>query len=320
MLDKSNDKMNSFKNNKKPYVFLLFLSMSMLFWTLIKLSKKYISEVEFNLVYIEVPKNKLQQEDATKTVKMTLKTTGFKMLRYGFEKKILHYSLSDIKHLKSTKYYSLTKTNINNLQAQLSVETDVLRITPDTLHFDLGIKKSKKVKVISNVEINFKPGYSLRKEYHLEPNFVTISGPEKIIDTISVMHTESINWTHVSQPFNSVVKLKKPNGKVSLSENEIIIKGDVVKITEGTFSLPFEVVNLPKGYWISTYPKEVKIIYQVALSDYNKISENSFVIQCDYLHTENNNLEYLIPTIVKKPKILFDVKIIPNKVEFLIKK
>ena len=49
-------------------------------------------------------------------------------------------------------------------------------------------------------------------------------------------------------------------------------------------------------------------------------SKNSFVIQCDYRHTENNNLEYLIPSIVDMPEILFDVKLIPNKIEFLIKK
>ena len=53
---------------------------------------------------------------------------------------------------------------------------------------------------------------------------------------------------------------------------------------------------------------------------YNKISENSFKIQCDYKHTEENNLEYLIPVVVEKPEILFDIKIVPNKIEFLIKK
>ena len=62
------------------------------------------------------------------------------------------------------------------------------------------------------------------------------------------------------------------------------------------------------------------VVFQVALNDYNNISENSFKIQCDYKHSEDNNLEYLIPKIVEKPDILFDVKIIPNKIDYLIKK
>jgi hypothetical protein len=71
---------------------------------------------------------------------------------------------------------------------------------------------------------------------------------------------------------------------------------------------------------ISTYPKEVKVVYQVALTDFNKIPENGFRVQCDYKQTEDNGLDYLIPKIVDKPEIIHDVKIVPNKIEFLIKK
>jgi hypothetical protein len=80
------------------------------------------------------------------------------------------------------------------------------------------------------------------------------------------------------------------------------------------------VTNLPRNYLISTYPKEVKVIYQVALKDFNKIPQNSFRVQCDFKQTEENNLDYLIPQVVEKPEIIFDVKVVPNKIEFLIKK
>ena len=54
---------DSLKNNKKLRVFLLFLFLSILFWSLIKLSKEYIAEVEFDLVYSDVPNNKLIQAE-----------------------------------------------------------------------------------------------------------------------------------------------------------------------------------------------------------------------------------------------------------------
>ena len=92
------------------------------------------------------------------------------------------------------------------------------------------------------------------------------------------------------------------------------------KITDGSYNLPFEVINLPRNVIISTYPKEVKVVYQVALKDYNKIPENSFRIQCDYKQTQDNNLDYLIPKLVDKPEMITNVKIVPNKIEFLIKK
>ncbi len=299
---------------------MLFLLMSFLFWTLIKLSKNYISKVEFDLVYIDIPKNKLLQNTPNSTIELTINTIGFKLIKYGFNKKTLNYSLTEIKRKKGSEYFSVTKVNINNLQAQLSAETDVLKINPDTLYFDLGVKKSKKVKIISEVNLEFKPGFNLIKNYRIEPKFITISGPTKVIDSINEIYTEPIKLTDISDSFDKKINLKYPNEMISFSTDQISIIGEVEKITEGSFTLPFKVINLPKNYFISTYPKEVKVVYQVALKDYNKISKNSFVVHVDYKQTEKNNLDYLMPKIIEKPEILFDVKVVPNKIEFLIKK
>lgn len=317
---KSQSKIDSLKSNKKLRVFLLFLILSFLFWSLIKLSKNYIADVEFNLVYVDVPKNKLLQNVPVSKVKLTVKTIGFKLLKYGLKTKELKYSLSDLNHKKSSIYYSITQSKIKDLQVQFTAETEVLKIKPDTLYFDLGVKKSKKVKVITNVNLQFKSGFSLVKKYTIHPNSVTVSGASKYIDSIDDIQTELFEMEEVSSSFEEIVKLKQPNEYVTLSSNIVTIKGDVEKMTEGTFNLAYRIINLPKNYIISTYPKKVKVTYQVALKDYNKISENSFKIQCDYKETESNNFEYLIPKIVEKPEILFDVKVIPNKIEFLIKK
>ncbi|MCK5639092.1 MAG: YbbR-like domain-containing protein [Flavobacteriaceae bacterium] len=317
---KEHSKKESLKNNKRLRVFLLFFLLSFLFWMLIKLSKNYISDVEFNLVYTDEPKNKLFEKNPDEKVVLTLKTMGFKLINYGLKKRELNYSLNDIKKIKGSNYYSLTKSNINLLQAQLSAETTVLKIKPDTLYFEFGVKKSKKVKIISHVNLQFKPGYNLVKEQTIEPDKITISGPENVIDSINEIHTEIIELNDVSESFINKINLVSPTNSISLSSDHVTIKGNVEKITEGTFLLPYKVINIPNKYLISTYPKEVKVIFQVALKDYNKISENSFKIECDYKQTDDNNLEYLIPKIVEKPEILFDVKVVPNKIEFLIKK
>ncbi len=321
MVDKPGaKKMDTLKSNKKLRVFLLFLLLSFMFWTLIKLSREYISEVEFGLTYTDVPKNKLIQNEPSEKIKLTLKTSGFKLLRYGFKQKNLEYTLTEIDRKSGTEYYSETSSNINFLQAQLSAETVVLNAEPDTLFFDLGVRKSKEVAVISEVNYEFKTGFNFVQPVEMDPKVVTISGPEKVIDTIEEVFTEAITLQDLATSFTQKVGVLAPNDAVELSEEEISVIGEVDKITDGSFSIPFEVINLPRNYLISTYPKEVKVVFQVALKDFNKIPENSFRVQCDYKQSEDNNLDYLIPQVVEKPEIIFDVKVIPNKIEFLIKK
>ena len=312
--------MDTLKSNKKLRVFLLFLLLSFLFWTLIKLSREYISEVEFGLNYTDVPKNKLIQNEPSEKIKLTLKTSGFKLLRYGFKPKVLDYTLTEIDRKSGSEYYSETSSNINFLQAQLSAETVVLNAEPDTLFFDLGVRKSREVRVVSEVNFEFKTGFNFVQPVQMQPDLVTISGPEKVIDTINEVYTQDITLQDLSASFSTKVGLRPPNDAVELSVQEVNVIGEVDKITDGSFSIPFEVINLPRNYLISTYPKEVKVVFQVALKDFNKIPENSFRVQCDYKQSEDNNLDYLIPQVVEKPEIIFDVKVIPNKIEFLIKK
>jgi hypothetical protein len=321
MVEKSGTKkMDTLKSNKKLRVFLLFLFLSFLFWTLIKLSREYIAEVEFGLDYTDIPQNKLIQNEPSENIKLTLKTSGFKLLRYGFKQKNLEYTLTEIDRKSGSEYYSETSSNINFLQAQLSAETVVLNAEPDTLFFDLGVRKSKEVKVISNVNFEFKNGYNFVQPVKMDPETVTISGPDKVIDTINEVYTENTAFQDLSVSFTRSVVVLPPNDVVEISDNEVNVIGEVDKITDGSFTIPFEVVNLPRNYLISTYPKEVKVVFQVALKDFNKIPENSFRVQCDYKQSEENNLDYLIPQVVEKPEIIFDVKVIPNKIEFLIKK
>jgi hypothetical protein len=308
------------KNQKKLRVFLIFLLLSVLFWSLIKLSKEYIADVEFELVYSDIPQNKLIQNDPENKVRLTIKTIGFRLLNYEFKERRLDYSLTEIQKKEGTLYFSETRSNINYLQGQLSAETVVLNIEPDTLFFDLGAKKSKSVPVVSEVDFEFKTGYNFVGNYHLDPAEVTLSGPEKVIDTIEEVHTMPYQIKDISETFSQEVSLEIPGNAVVLSEEKVLVGGTVDKITNGTYNLPFQVINLPKNVIISTYPKQVKVVYQVPLKDYNKIPENGFRIQCDYKQTEDNNLEYLIPVLVDKPEIITDVKIVPNKIEFLIKK
>lgn len=314
------NKIDSFKNNKKLRMFLLFLTMSFLFWMLIKLSEEYIADVVVEVTYIDLPNKKLLQSEPDNKITLTLKDRGFNLLKNRIKNKKINYSLKDINHKKSSIYFSETNLNINFIQAQFSAETVLLKIKPDTLYFDFGKKFSRKVKVISDINLQFKSGFNLVNSTIITPEYITISGPKGIIDSIDMVRTEDIFIDKIAQSFEKKIPLVVPDKKVSLSVDHVILKAKVDKFTEGSFIIPFEVINVPKTSIISTYPKEIKIVYKVALSDYNKVIPESFKVICDFRESQNNKLDYLIPKIIEQSDMITSVKIVPNKIEYLIKK
>lgn len=124
---------------------------------------------------------------------------------------------------------------------------------------------------------------------------------------------ESIHKELDLKPFDS-------DQNINLSVQQVTVDLSVEKFTEGTMKVPFTVLNLPDDVTINTFPKELEITYKVALSQFNQIQATSFVIECDYQLSVENDLSYLIPKLTKQSELVKNVKIAPNKIDFVIEK
>jgi len=309
------------QTNLKLKIFFIFLSLSIALWLLINLSKTYTSEVVFNVKYTNLPAKKVLQGATVEKVKATVVSTGFSLLRYKIKDKTIVLDVSNLAYKRGSIYYYLTNEHLSEIKSQLSVETKIERIAQDTIFFDLGINISKKVPVVLNADIKFKLGYDLINKIHLYPDSVSVIGPESQVDTIINVKTEKIVITDVAEDINQKAALQLPlETMVALSHSSVDVKAQVEKYTEGSVNISFKVINVPSDYVITTFPSKVKVVYRVGLSNFSKITEDSFEIVCDYNHTKNNGLHYLVPQLKEKPSLITSFKIIPTKIDFLIEK
>jgi len=321
MTSKKYKKINTLKNGRKSKMLFVFLGISFLFWMLIKLSKEYTDVVHFSVNYSNLPEGKMLQKEPQKYLNVTVKTYGFNLIKYHLNKRKVNVDLHAVKRKKGLMYYQLANELLPQIQQQVTSEVEVLLIQPDSLYYHLGYSKTKKVLVIPDMTIQYQSGYNLLGELKVEPNFVSISGPEVIIDSITSIKTKNTTLTDV----NSSIEIKLPiitsneNSKVRYSVDEVMVTGVVEKFTEAKLKLPFTIKNLPQNSNITTFPDQVEVIFQVGLSDYNKINQNDFKISCDYNRTVKDGLSYLIPEVVSKPAIISGINIVPNQIEYLIK-
>ena len=124
----------------------------------------------------------------------------------------------------------------------------------------------------------------------------------------------------VKSDFSEEVTVLKLNNNFKFSTLKTTISGNVDKFTEGRLQVSFTTKNLPEDINLTTLSEKVEIVFVVALSNFSKISEASFKVECDYLISEKNNLGYLIPKVVLAPDFIKSIKIIPKKIDFLIQK
>ena len=304
--------------DKKVRLFFIFLLLSFFFWFLSKLSKEYTTTIPFQTTFTHQPKDKNIFTNDQQTISITLKSTGFDLLKNTFKKSV-SIDLSNSKN-KNGKAIINLKEQFPKIQEQFGNRVQIIRIEPEILEFDYGKLNTKKVKVIPNLSLNYKSGYYLSEPLKIKPDSIVISGPKEIIDTIQYISTNKIILNDLQSDFEKeLIPVKPKNKNIKYNLEQIKVFGKVEKNTEGEITLPIHIIGT-NGTNVKTFENQVTAKYKVSLNNYDKVKASDFRIICDYGKTKKDSLDYLIPEIQKKSEFVTEVEITPKRIEYLILK
>ncbi len=300
-----------------PKTFFGFLIASLFFWILINLSKTYTSEVNYDIDYINLPQQKTLISTPLKNINLLVKGTGFNLLSTNISSKPLELNLEKTRRKKGNNYYFLSQNIQSEIQNQLKSGIELIQIQDDSISLKIGTLNSKKVPLKPNLNIEFQLGFDLTKPVTINPDSIEISGDEEELKKISFLNLEKIDFKNVSESVEVKSKIIFPkNRNFKTNIKEVDIKASVDKFTEGEIEIPVTIKNAPNG--INIFPKKVKLIYKVGLTNFNKVTPDLFTIECDYNESTTKGISYLIPKIQSHSNLVTTVRIVPDKIDFLI--
>ncbi len=310
------------QNNRKTKIFIFFLVVTSIIWLLIELSKTYTSSAVFKIEYKNLSSDKLVQVKPISKVEVAIKGTGFSLLKRKIKPQEITFNLNNLSK-KGSNYFILPNTQLSNLNAQLAGESEIIQVLKDTIFIEIGTNKTKKVPVIPKTEIQFKLGYNFIEKLQVIPDSIVISGPDKYIDSIKEISTTRLELEDVYENIDTELNLIIPKNtkNVVLSANKVKLTGAIDKFTEGSFKIPVIIINQPEDVNMNPFPKQIEVVFQAGLSNFNKINENSFLIVFDYKQYENDTTtQFLTPIIKQKSEYISSLKINPPHIEFLLQK
>lgn len=316
--------MNQLKSGNKAASkkFIFFILISVVFWFMTKLSKEYDDTIEYPVEYVNLPIDKLLQEDPVKKIDIHIKASGFKLLSASLFPHTIKIDASNLNAKSRTNYYLLLRQQRLSVQRQMNAEVQIDHFVTDSINFNLGLLEKKKVPVKVSANLTYDIGYEMDGELLIKPDSIIISGPESILENIHEIKTQELVKENIHESINQELLLEKfpANTNVAIATEKVTVSGKVEKFTEGTIEIPFKVNNLPEGTTVSTYPRTIKVTYRVALSNFQKINATSFVVECDYQMSLDNNLTYLVPKLSEKSDFIKNTTISPIKIDFIIEK
>ena len=157
--------------------------------------------------------------------------------------------------------------------------------------------------------------------YVLQPDSVVVVGAKDLVSKVNFVETEKVVLSDVKKNLLETVQLKIPKktNNLTFSNENVILKAKVEKFTEGALKIPVNVINVPESINLKYFPKEVSVSYYVSLSNFNSILAKDFKVVCDYNKVVNNQ-PLLVPEIERFPKLVKNVKIKQQRIEFIILK
>ncbi|HSH65104.1 MAG TPA: CdaR family protein [Bacteroidia bacterium] len=304
--------------------FMICLFISVFFWLLMTLAKDYTMTVRFPVNYINLPMDKVISNTLPETIDIEIRARGFNLLAYKLKKKheVIDVDMRDVRALNSKNvYYLLSNSRSDKIRAQFNNDIHVVKISPDTIFVNFNKKVSKSVPVKFYLSPVFNKQYNLTDSISIQPQYITVSGEAEVIDKIDTVKTQHVLLKNIDRSMIVKLPLIKTAAQknVEFSQPYVNASVKVTKFTEVSVELPVEVENLPIGYTFKTFPDKVLVKFNVAFENYEKINTLNFRAIVDYkkIDQESNKLKVQL---VKFPEGIRNVKLVTEKVEYIISK
>ena len=136
------------------------------------------------------------------------------------------------------------------------------------------------------------------------------------MEKIPVLKTKVNILNKLNSSISQEIELIHPE-RTTISPEKVSLKIEVEKYTEKELKIPIEILNNPGNVRIKLFPSELKVLFTVGLSKFENIKTSDFGASVDY-NSIIKDVNNLTVTLDKKPEFIQGIRIIPEKVEFLI--
>ncbi len=303
-------------SNRNFLVFMFFLALSASFWVFLALNDEYEKDFAVTLRLNSVPDHVVITTELPATFHVVLKDRGSQLLNYQYAG-LPAINLDFRNYDRQSGHVVLSPADIVKLlQQRLSPTTKIVSYKAERLeyYFNNGLNVRLPVELKANLKTEQLYGIS---SIRVIPDSVTAYAMPEVLDTLRSAITQSLNLANISESLVCKVNLAKMRG-VKFDPSSVRVKINVDQMTEKSVDVPVKRVNFPAGKTLRTFPSKVKIIFQVGMSMYRKITADDFTLVVNYetlLKATDGKIQLYLKSV---PAGVSHVRIVPSTVDFLI--
>lgn len=304
---------------RKISIFVRCLIISFVAWLLIAVSNKYTVSIKAAIEFVNLPEKRAFHSLQSDTVQVDLRISGWDVLVYRLNppKPSIQVDLSTL----ATRNFIVFSNQLGFINRQFPADKQAVRVRPDTLFFDFSTQTQRKVEIKVPTRVTFKKQYGVIGETKTSPQFVTVTGPANDIENITFLETDTVYGDQISTDIRTVANInRQQRANITIYPTSAEVSIPVGELTEKQIEVPIRVLHADKYTSVRIIPTKATITTMVSLRDYAKWTSSDFEVVVDLQNWEKNQVKSLPVKITKSPQFVEIIRVVPQNVDFFVRK
>ena len=316
LLKKLTQKLKAFLFSKDALSFLFFLLLSAAFWFSNTANKTRETSITVPIRYNALPPNYVISNQPPQEIKLNIKDEGMNLFSYS-KKRLIPLNI-DLSRIDANKdFFKLSSEQIlSKLSHYLHPTTSILGFSPDSIYVQYEKMDEMILPVKLNVDIELAQQYILSDTIQLVPNHITVYGSEDALKNLKEVETEHLTLKQMKDSVSLKVRLI-PVESLNFSTDAVDVNIKTEMFTEKRVQIPINFINVPEHLSIKSFPAVADVTYNIGLSHYNT-KYDIITLMVDYNDMKQNKQEKQKLKIINASSKIFNIKMVPNEVEFII--
>lgn len=280
--------------NKKIYIFIASVIFAIILWGSISLSDPYYTNIEVKLTLSNFPDGYTTGSSLPEKINLRVRGQGWRLvsINVGPETEF-RVSVGGDSGQHHISLYNYLESN-----RWLLSDVDIINLFPDSLNFFVEKIITKKLPVVSGLDLEFKPGYGLASEIILKPDSVIVKGPLSYLRSKNEIKTSTIPLGILDSRTSTEVNLHKITGfEYSASLVDVVL--DVQRIVDKQFeNISVDVIDIPTGREVVLLPNKVNINIRGGIEILGKLVPEQFHAYVKYQTLVQDTIGSVVPEIV----------------------
>lgn len=299
---------------KKLNIFIASVIFAVILWGSISLSDIFYTNVDVKLTLTNFPQGYTTGSPLPEKIKLRVKGQGWRLvsINVGPETEFRVSVGGDSGRHNINLYYYLESNR------WLLSDVEIINIFPDSLRFFVERIISKKLPVISGLDLEFKPGYGLASDIILKPDSIVVTGPFSLLRTMKEIKTAGKFLSLLDSRTETEVNLPRING-FDYSANLIEVILDIQRIVDKQFeNITVDVIDIPPRKEVVLLPNKIGFNVRGGIEILGKLKPDQFRAYVRYQSLVQDTTGSVTP-ILEMPKNVTLQFLKPDRLRYVIR-